>query len=680
MSASTRFEIQAFVKGLKEVEQLKNTIKKLSNTAKPAALDITKLRTAANKLGRQSDATENELRTQIAVLTDLRANVSLTSQRYRVFTRDIQKAEAALAKAAITSKKSSLTFRGAAKGLGAIAGAGVFGGAEGAIGAGIGVAMGGPTAALAGGAIGAQVGMLRQSISEVAQYNAALERQRKALKLVINDTNRYSESQAFLSAKSKELAIPQDVIVRQFTALTASVKGAGGSVEDAKDAFEAIAAGIRGTGGNLEDMKAAMTATSQVFSKGKVSAEELRQQLGERLPGAFTIFAESMGKTPAELDKALEGGKVTLQDFMVFADKLFAKYGENAKILAQGPEAAGDRLATSMSEFKDALGEILGPIGAQFQTVFTAIVEDITAAIEAFNRFMGLGLDNAITKAENQLARAQERLSELDGDDPRTRAQRTRIMQDLIQAQNRLNELKEKEEKINGETEKSLRDIKGTGMSTYDALKKGAGSYLASIKSLAEELATVTENIFKKMEDQLVQFITKGKLDFQEFASSIIAELTRVFVRTQIMKPLTSWFEGLSFFGGGTTNAKGNVYGSNGIVPFAKGGVVNKPTLFPFSKGTGLMGEAGPEAIMPLKRSQDGRLGVEAAMGRYSGSGSTTVNYTGPVMNFNGDDYVPRSAVTDIINAAANRGASIGEARTLSSLRNSRSRRSNLGL
>ena len=58
------------------------------------------------------------------------------------------------------------------------------------------------------------------------------------------------------------------------------------TVDDAEKVFEAIAAGIRGTGGSLEDMKSAMRAVSQVFSKGKVSAEELRQQLGERLPGA----------------------------------------------------------------------------------------------------------------------------------------------------------------------------------------------------------------------------------------------------------------------------------------------------------------------------------------------------------------------------------------------------------
>ena len=66
-------------------------------------------------------------------------------------------------------------------------------------------------------------------------------------------------------------------------------------------------------------MNAALRATSQVFSKGKVSAEELRQQLGERLPGAFTLFAASMGLVPADLDKALEQGKVTLQDFMGFS-------------------------------------------------------------------------------------------------------------------------------------------------------------------------------------------------------------------------------------------------------------------------------------------------------------------------------------------------------------------------
>ena len=67
-------------------------------------------------------------------------------------------------------------------------------------------------------------------------------------------------------------------------------------------------------------------------------------------------------------------------------------------------------------------------------------------------------------------------------------------------------------------------------------------------------------------------------------------------------------------------NAVGNVYAQNGIQKFAMGGVVNKPTIFPFANGTGLMGEAGPEAIMPLQRAANGKLGVIA-----SGGGSTNV-------------------------------------------------------
>lgn len=64
--------------------------------------------------------------------------------------------------------------------------------------------------------------------------------------------------------------------------------------------------------------------------------------------------------------------------------------------------------------------------------------------------------------------------------------------------------------------------------------------------------------------------------------------------------------------------ARGGVFGSAGVTAFARGGVVGSPALFPFANGVGLMGEAGPEAIMPLKRDASGRLGV-AAQGEAGG-------------------------------------------------------------
>jgi phage-related minor tail protein len=67
--------------------------------------------------------------------------------------------------------------------------------------------------------------------------------------------------------------------------------------------------------------------------------------------------------------------------------------------------------------------------------------------------------------------------------------------------------------------------------------------------------------------------------------------------------------------GGVAPNASGNVFSFGRITPFARGGVVSRPTFFPMATGMGLMGEAGPEAVMPLRRLGNGRLGVESIGG-----------------------------------------------------------------
>jgi TP901 family phage tail tape measure protein len=88
-----------------------------------------------------------------------------------------------------------------------------------------------------------------------------------------------------------------------------------------------------------------------------------------------------------------------------------------------------------------------------------------------------------------------------------------------------------------------------------------------------------------------------------------------------------------SFF---SLNANGNAFGANGIIPFAKGGIVNSPTVFPFAKGIGLMGEAGPEAILPLKRGADGSLGVMASGG--GGDVNVVVNVDAKGSSVEGDE------------------------------------------
>ena len=82
---------------------------------------------------------------------------------------------------------------------------------------------------------------------------------------------------------SAELNVPQEQSIRGITRLAAAVKGANGPMTDAETTFRNVTAAIKATGGSSDDVKGAITAMVQVFSKGKVSAEELSGQLGEQM-------------------------------------------------------------------------------------------------------------------------------------------------------------------------------------------------------------------------------------------------------------------------------------------------------------------------------------------------------------------------------------------------------------
>ena len=165
-------------------------------------------------------------------------------------------------------------------------------------------------------------------------------------------------------------------------------------------------------------------------------------------------------------------------------------------------------------------------------------------------------------------------------------------------------------------------DLKEKASQTFTNMKEGMQGYINTIKEVNKQIQDTVVNAFKNMEDALVNFVMTGKLNFSDFARSLIADMTRIIIRQKVMMPLlkgvNSIFNlGLSF------NAMGNAFAKEGLMKYAKGGVVTQPTFFRYGAAgnLGLMGEAGsPEAILPLKRGRSGNLGVES-----SGGGSTNI-------------------------------------------------------
>jgi len=202
-------------------------------------------------------------------------------------------------------------------------------------------------------------------------------------------------------------------------------------------------------------------------------------------------------------------------------------------------------------------------------------------------------------------------------------------------------------------------DLHDTVQANYDDMTAAQGdwsagassawqNYLESARDVAGQTKSLFTNAFSSMEDAIVNFAMTGKLSFADFAKSVLTDMARIAVRQASSSALSGLF-GLaasaagSYFGGGASSslgasqagyssqyfpqAKGGAW-SGGVQMFANGGaftdsVVSKPTAFGMAGGkTGVMGEAGPEAIVPLARDSQGRLGIRG------GSSATPITMT----------------------------------------------------
>ena len=239
-------------------------------------------------------------------------------------------------------------------------------------------------------------------------------------------------------------------------------------------------------------------------------------------------------------------------------------------------------------------------------------------------------IDKARIGWKRQLEEAQ--------DEPLALTMTALAYQQLVERKRELAQIDEKVAEWEPKTAAAYREAAIAALDQRQALERlndeksktfGAGQAKA-IKEYGEEIGNYGQQAFemwtnglRKTEDAMVNFFMTGKLGFKDLVNSMIADLVRFAVRRAILAPIMTMLGALapggSKFGnnamGGLKAANGAAFGMGGVRMFADGGIVTNPTLFGYGGGIGMMGEAGAEAVMPLKRLSNGKLGVMAEGG-----------------------------------------------------------------
>lgn len=233
---------------------------------------------------------------------------------------------------------------------------------------------------------------------EFIDANTSIENFGRAMTLVTGSSASATESLGYVKSIANTLGLEISGTADNFVSLSAAAKGTALEGQQTRDIFEAVSKAMSLLGKSSADTQGALLAIQQMISKGTVSAEELRGQLGERLPGAFQLAARAMGVTTAELGKLLEGGNVAATDLLPkLAAELNKTFGETTYVSTFNAEL--NRLINSLKGLAVAGGDA-GAFGALTQGLVdlanvtkSTIVEVnlIGAAFTATKNFLASG-------------------------------------------------------------------------------------------------------------------------------------------------------------------------------------------------------------------------------------------------------------------------------------------------
>lgn len=224
--------------------------------------------------------------------------------------------------------------------------------------------------ALGAGGIG-----LSNLVSRFVNVARETNRVTTALKNVSGGLAKYADNQRYLLDMAKKYGLEINALTGNFAKFTAAASVSGMTMQEQKKIFESVSRAVTAFGMSADDSNGVFLALSQMMSKGKISSEELRLQMGERLPIALQAMAKAAGTSVAGLDKLLKQGKLMSKDVLPkFAEAL------NEMI----PNIDLDNLETSINRLKNTFTEVVNSTGVQstYKSLVDWLAKTIASAAE----------------------------------------------------------------------------------------------------------------------------------------------------------------------------------------------------------------------------------------------------------------------------------------------------------
>lgn len=193
-------------------------------------------------------------------------------------------------------------------------------------------------------------------LSAFVDANVQAEKFEKAMTLLKGSSEAAAEEFAYISSVSQVLGLRLFEAADAYTQLTAATKGTALEGQATRDIFESVSTAFSVLGKSSVEVEGALLAVTQMVSKNTVSMEELRDQFGERLPGALGIAADAMGLTTKELDELVSSGNLTASEFLPkFAAALKDTFGDTTYV--ESYTASWNRLQNSLNDAFIVIGK-----------------------------------------------------------------------------------------------------------------------------------------------------------------------------------------------------------------------------------------------------------------------------------------------------------------------------------